>query len=205
MRKFITITIVIALITTTFASAASAKEITNNDREIDEEQIQLDPEEQKIVDEMADQLEFLYTEASESDENANLTAININKLKQKYGDDGSLQKLRETINEQQKYSTEQPVVPTFSYNNFGKCIVKSVGSVIGLDVVKRAMNGKVRKALKSHAWKKASAIFYNNIKKYLGKRATKYLIKKIAHIGLPGGLPAKFAFVVAKCGIKEIV
>jgi hypothetical protein len=69
---------------------ASAKEITNNNGKTVEEQMNLDSEEQEIINEIAKQLEFLYTEASESNDNANITTININKLQQKYGDDGSL-------------------------------------------------------------------------------------------------------------------
>lgn len=42
------------------------------------------------------------------------------------------------------------------------------------------------------------------MKKALGKKATKLLIKKMAGIALPGGLPAKFAFMFAKCGAKEL-
>ena len=198
MKKCIIMITTIVLSLTILTPMASAKEVTKNSDNMTE---------QEIIDEMASQLEFLYTQAAETDANGNIIAIDINKLQDKYGDDGSLEELKEAIETQQ---TEQQEVQQGKYqvksiNSFGKCLVGSLGSAVGVDIIKRAYTKPVKTALKSHHWKKASSILFTNLKKVLGKKASKLLIKKIAHVALPGGLPAKFAFIVAVCGVKEIV
>lgn len=148
--------------------------------------------EEEIINEMAEQLKFLYTEAATVNKQGEIIKVDVDKVEAEYGSP-------------EPNNQEAMIASSLSVASFGVCIVNSTGSAIGLDVVKRAYNKQVKKALKSHAWKKASSIMYNNIKKYLGKSATKFLIKKLAGVALPGGLPMKFAFIVAKCGVKEII
>ncbi len=159
----------------------------NDNDETDE-----DLTEEEIINEMAEQLKFLYTEAATVNKQGEIIKVDVDKVEAEYGSP-------------EPNNQEAMIASSLSVASFGVCIVNSTGSAIGLDVVKRAYNKQVKKALKSHAWKKASSIMYNNIKKYLGKSATKFLIKKLAGVALPGGLPMKFAFIVAKCGVKEII
>lgn len=140
--------------------------------------------EEEIINEMAEQLKFLYTEAATVNKQGEIIKVDVDKVEAEYGSP-------------EPNNQEAMIASSLSVASFGVCIVNSTGSAIGLDVVKRAYNKQVKKALKSHAWKKASSIMYNNIKKYLGKSATKFLIKKLAGVALPGGLPMKFAFIVA--------
>lgn len=173
-----------------FVSQDNIERDDNNNDETDETDENLTEEE--IINEMAEQLKFLYTEAATVNKQGEIIKVDVDKVEAEYGSP-------------EPNNQEGMIASSLSVASFGVCIVNSTGSAIGLDVVKRAYNKQVKKALKSHAWKKASSIMYNNIKKYLGKSATKFLIKKLAGVALPGGLPMKFAFIVAKCGVKEII
>ncbi|QPK81167.1 hypothetical protein G7Y41_09045 [Schaalia sp. ZJ405] len=91
-----------------------------------------------------------------------------------------------------------------SWSTFASCVGNGLAASFGIDILKRAFNHEVRNALKSRQWKVASSIIFRNLNKYLGKKAAQIIIKKIAAKVLPGGLPGQIAWLVAKCGVKEI-
>ncbi|MGE6630655.1 hypothetical protein [Bacillus sp. NPDC077027] len=195
MRKTIIIIVAIILSLTIFAPFTEARETFNIEGQKDFHSISIenmgsqdniesddnindetdeDLTEEEIINEMAEQLEFLYTEAATVNKQGEIIKVDVNKVEAKYGSP-------------EPKNQEAMIANSLSVASFGVCIVNSTGGAVGLDVVKRAYNKQVKKALKSHAWKKASSIMYNNIKKHLGKSATKFLIKKLAGVALPGG------------------
>lgn len=97
-----------------------------------------------------------------------------------------------------------PAIQTRSWGTFANCIGNGLAKSYGLDVLKRAFNQEVRKALKSLKWKVASSVMHRNLKKFLGKKVASYVIKVIASKALPGGLPGQIAFQAGKCAIKEV-
>lgn len=58
----------------------------------------------------------------------------------------------------------------------------------GINELKTAFNGKVIKALKSGAWKKASRLIFDNLAKKLGKKSATFLLKKAVGAVLPSSL-----------------
>lgn len=97
-----------------------------------------------------------------------------------------------------------PAIQTRSWGTFANCVGNGLAKSFGLDVLKRAFNQEVRKALKSRQWKVASSVMHRNLKKFLGKKVASYVIKLIASKALPGGLPGQIAFQAGKCAIKEV-
>lgn len=97
-----------------------------------------------------------------------------------------------------------PAIQTRSWGTFANCVGNGLAKSFGLDVLKRAFNQEVRKALKSRQWKVASSVMHRNLKKFLGKKVASYVIKLIASKELPGGLPGQIAFQAGKCAIKEV-
>lgn len=92
----------------------------------------------------------------------------------------------------------------YGWKEFANCVGSGIARAYGLDVLKQAFNHEVRQALKSRQWKVASAIMHRNLKRILGKKGASWVIKKIAHKALPGGLAGQIAWQVGKCGFKEI-
>lgn len=93
---------------------------------------------------------------------------------------------------------------TIGWKSFNKCVANGAANVFGLDILKRAINKKVVKALKSRQYKKATSIIHTNISKIAGKKYASKVIKFMARKLLPGGLPAQLSWVLGKCGLKQI-
>lgn len=79
-----------------------------------------------------------------------------------------------------------------------------MGVNAGKELIKIFAEPKIRKALKSKQWKKASSIAFNLLKKSSPEIA-KFIIKKAANALLPGGLITFSAFPIAKCAVKELI
>ncbi|GLB47347.1 hypothetical protein WR164_13260 [Philodulcilactobacillus myokoensis] len=71
-------------------------------------------------------------------------------------------------------------ISAFSAKNFGNCLFKKMGIYYAKSFVTNVFNKQVIRALKSHAWKVASAVIMNNIKHKLTKKIARILIKAIA-------------------------
>lgn len=95
------------------------------------------------------------------------------------------------------------VTPQWDNSHFGKCLAKKIGIADIKAIIKAFAEPKVRKALKSKQWKKASSIAFNILKKTSPKIA-KFLIKKAAHSVLPGGVVGVLALAAGQCALGEI-
>lgn len=91
----------------------------------------------------------------------------------------------------------------WNWTSFGKCTAKELGVKVAQEIVKAFAEPKVRKALKSKQYKKASSIAFNILKKTSPKIA-KFIIKRAANAALPGGVVTFFAIPIGKCAIKEL-
>lgn len=74
----------------------------------------------------------------------------------------------------------------------------------GINELKTAFNGKVIKALKSGAWKKASRLIFDNLAKKLGKKSATFLLKKAVGAVLPSSLAGMLIWNATKCTLKLI-
>ncbi|MFC0265663.1 hypothetical protein [Alloscardovia macacae] len=93
---------------------------------------------------------------------------------------------------------------TRSWSTFADCIVTKLVRAYGIDVIRKAFTAEVRMALKSQQWKVASAIFFRTLQKCVGKAAAAFVIKRIAHLALPGGFAGQIAWACSLCAVKEI-
>ncbi|PCC29629.1 hypothetical protein CIK76_04325 [Glutamicibacter sp. BW80] len=92
---------------------------------------------------------------------------------------------------------------SWDWNSFGSCVAKEMGIKAAVELAKVFAEPKVRKALKSKQWRKASSIAYERLKK-ISPKVAKLIIKKAANSVLPGGIVTVIAIPVGKCAIKEL-
>lgn len=97
------------------------------------------------------------------------------------------------------------VAVAMKWNNehFAKCLAKKIGIADVKEIIKAFAEPKVRKALKSKQWKKASSIAFNILKKTSPKIAS-FIIKKAANSVLPGGVVGMLALAAGQCALGEI-
>ena len=92
---------------------------------------------------------------------------------------------------------------SWDWNSFGNCVAKELGIKAAVEFAKVFAEPRVRKALKSKQWRKASSIAYERLKK-ISPKVAKLIIKKAANSVLPGGIVTVIAIPVGKCAIKEL-
>ncbi|MBD8020476.1 hypothetical protein [Brevibacterium gallinarum] len=91
----------------------------------------------------------------------------------------------------------------WNWNSFANCTANGLGVKAAQEIVKAFAEPKVRKALKSKQYKKASSIAFNILKKTSPKIAS-FIIKRAANAALPGGVVTFFSIPVGKCAVKEL-
>lgn len=144
---------------------------------------------QAFIDQMAAEMEFLYSNAATTNTDDTLETIDLNVLRAQYGNNPIFDEI-EAI-------TKTPEARDLT--SYVKCVGGGLLKSVGITALKKAFNKSAIKALKSFAWKKASAIIFNNLVKIIGKKATQFVIKKVAHSILPGSLAVTLAWNAAKC------
>ncbi|MHC6159511.1 hypothetical protein G8B25_03930 [Lactobacillus delbrueckii] len=80
-----------------------------------------------------------------------------------------------------RYSTN-----AFSADRFGKCMLNKIGLGELKNLAKVIFKPATVRYLKSHAWKKASALMVKAIMKYAPKKVASLAVKKLANLALPG-------------------
>lgn len=102
-------------------------------------------------------------------------------------------------------ATPQSAAVAMKWNtdHFVKCLAKKIGIADVKQIIKAFAEPKVRKALKSKQYKKASSIAFNILKKTSPKIA-KFLIKKAARSVLPGGAVGMLAMAAGQCALGEL-
>lgn len=91
----------------------------------------------------------------------------------------------------------------FSLDRFGKCMLNKMGLGELKNLAKVIFKPATVRYLKSHAWKKASAMMVNAITKHASKKVASLAVKRIANIALPGIGWASVALWGAECGWDE--
>ena len=74
----------------------------------------------------------------------------------------------------------------FSPDRFGKCILNKMDLGELKNLAKIIFKPATVRYLKSHAWKKASAMMVNAIVQYAPKKVASLAVKKLANLALPG-------------------
>lgn len=97
-----------------------------------------------------------------------------------------------------RYSTN-----AFSADRFGKCMLNKMGLGELKNLAKVIFKPATVRYLKSHAWKKASAMMVKAIVKYAPKKVASLAVKRIANLALPGVGWASVAWWGAQCGWDE--
>lgn len=92
----------------------------------------------------------------------------------------------------------------FSLDSFGKCMLNKMGLGELKNLAKVIFKPATVRYLKSHAWKKASAIMVNEITKHASKKVASFAVKRIARMALPGIGWASIAIWGAECGWNEL-
>lgn len=146
-------------------------------------------EEQAFIGQLAAEMEFVYTNATTMNAEGTLETIDLNVLRAQYGDSPIFDEIEEM--------TKTPEVRDLT--SYLKCVGGGLLKSVGITALKKAFNKSAIKALKSFAWKKASSIIFNNLVKIIGKKATQFVIKKVAHSILPGSLAVTLGWNAAKC------
>lgn len=91
----------------------------------------------------------------------------------------------------------------FSLDSFGKCMLNKMGLGELKNLAKVIFKPATVRYLKSHAWKKASAMMVNAITKHASKKVASLAVKRIAKMALPGVGWASVALWGAQCGWDE--
>ncbi|MBW3084916.1 hypothetical protein KEM60_01106 [Austwickia sp. TVS 96-490-7B] len=159
-----------------------------------------DPETTAALEAIASDLEFFFSRAAVLNPDETIASINVKLLEEKYGESKDFTSLGEIYNQGERRAATHP---GYSLATFRQCVSTGVAQAFGIELLKQAFNDEVVKALKSRAWKVASAIIFKNLETKIGKKGAQLVIKKIASKALPGGLPAQLALIGGKCGTKE--
>ena len=91
----------------------------------------------------------------------------------------------------------------FSADRFGKCMLNKMGLGELKNLAKVIFKPATVRYLKSHAWKKASAMMVKAIVKYAPKKVASLAVKRIANLALPGIGWTSVAWWGAQCGWDE--
>ncbi|SLM86965.1 hypothetical protein [Vagococcus fluvialis] len=151
--------------------------------------------EKELIEEYADDLQYIFENVATVDENGDIVAVNLTKLKEKYGDSPYFDLL-----EQNTYNNNE-ISPFRAKKSFPDCLKDEFSKIIGLDIAKQVFNPQVKKLLASKSWKKASELIVSTLGKKLGKKALAAVVKKM----VPGGIPMQIIVSAGKCGIKVIL
>lgn len=150
-----------------------------------------DTEIEVILEKMSNEFQYVYENAVKVDNNGYIEAVNINLLREHYGNNI-------LFDEYEQASTIQ----TRSFGDYVKCVANGLAVSAGINELKTAFNGKVIKALKSGAWKKASKLIFDNLAKKLGKKTATFLLKKAVGAVLPSSLAGMLIWNATKCTPK---
>lgn len=63
-----------------------------------------------------------------------------------------------------------PIITPRSWESFGTCLAKKIGISEAKEIARIVFNDQVKILLKSYAWKKASAIIVQRIKRVAGQK-----------------------------------
>lgn len=148
--------------------------------------------EQELIDQYAEDLEFIYEHAAVTDAEGNIVQINLTVLREKYGNNEFYDMLERDFGQQQ---------PQLRKANFVDCTKKEFEKIVGLDIAKQIFTPQVKQLIASKAWKKASEVIIKTLGKKLGTAALKKILGKL----VPGGIPAQIIFSAGKCGIKAVI
>lgn len=176
----------------TTTTDVSTETLTNdNDDAVYIEDYTMTADEQKLVDQFAEEMEFLYTYASTSDVDGNITSVNLTAIREKYGNSEFLDYLETNFGPNALQAR----------GDFASCMYTSFAKILGLDIVKQVFSSQVKKFLAQKAWKKASALIVQLIGRKLGTTVLKKLVAKM----VPGGVIAQVVYSAGVCGIKAII
>ncbi|WP_213355666.1 hypothetical protein [Enterococcus casseliflavus] len=148
--------------------------------------------EQELINQYAEDLEFIYEHAAVTDREGNIVQINLTVMREKYGNNEFYDMLERDFCQQQ---------PQLRKANFVDCMKKEFEKIVGLDIAKQIFTPQVKNLIASKAWKKASEVIIKTLGKKLGTAALKKILGKL----VPGGIPAQIIFSAGKCGIKAVI
>lgn len=137
--KFLSTAIVFALIVSFFTPAVVGAKVSTS--------------EQKEIQKVAEQLEFIFEEAITKNENGEIIGVDVDKIEAKYGSDPLLDKVRKEQEAVHTMSIDNPaLVPTYSQggpiatlklNSYNRCVEAKVISNFGGDWLPGTVVGTV--------------------------------------------------------------
>jgi len=132
----------------------------------------------KRVKQFEEAFKFIGEEASTTDKHGNIIDIDIDKVRERYGESEALDMLEEEMNTQQ-----QPGIKTQS---FWGCMKSNLMDYFGVNAVQAAINGGIANYIKKKAWKEAA------------KLAAKYFVGTTV-----AGLISTFIYFSGKCAFAS--
>ena len=171
----------------TFTSAFYATETTQN-----ESDNLSSTEVNAAIDNLAEQLEEAHSAAPDVDVEEMARGVMA------YASGDAQETTLRRLSRGGRYSTS-----AFSADRFGKCMLNKMGLGELKNLAKVIFKPATVRYLKSHAWKKASALMVKAIMKYAPKKVASLAVKKLANLALPGVGWASVAWWGAQCGWDE--
>ena len=98
--------------------------------------------EQELIDQYAEDLEFIYEHAAVTDAEGNIVQINLTVLREKYGNNEFYDMLERDFGQQQ---------PQLRKANFVDCTKKEFEKIVGLDIAKQIFTPQVKQLIASKA------------------------------------------------------
>ena len=112
-------------------------------------------EEMEKVEEVAKQLEFIYEEASEVDNQGQIISINFNKIREKYGESEDLNQFEKEFTEFKDQQNTSNTMTTVARSSWTDCMVSSIVDFLGVSGT-YAIGSGIKALITKKAWSAAA-------------------------------------------------
>lgn len=131
--------LVMSVVAPTFNVAVNAQTVSDSE---------FTAEEMEKVEEVAEQLEFIYEEAAEVDEQGQIISINFDKIREKYGESEELNQFEKEFKEQQNTSKNMTTLARSSWTDY---MVSSIVDFLGVSGT-YAIGSGIKALITKKAW-----------------------------------------------------
>lgn len=163
-KKLIIFSLCLTLTTTLLTQIASAKTINQNQN--NKIEIKLDKNgnpTDETINEISDMLQFIVEDTLILDKDGSILDVNINKIKNKYGNSEELEKLDSIMH---RHTDSNVIMPR---GKFTDCMIDAIKDYFGIGLLGIITSGTVYKLITKKAWKEVAVILAKNIAKVAGK------------------------------------
>lgn len=108
-------------------------------------------EEMEKVEEVAEQLEFIYEEAAEVDEQGQIISINFDKIREKYGESEDLNQFEKEFKEFKEQQNTSKNMATVARSSWTDCMVSSIVDFLGVSGT-YAIGSGIKALITKKAW-----------------------------------------------------